>query len=59
MAEQLQSRTGNSVTLRWSAGRTPLRWRTASSKGRRTFEDDLALFERQVRDELRRRDTRS
>lgn len=59
MAEQLQSRTGNSVMLRWGAGRTPLRWRTGSSGGRRTFEDDLALFELQVRDEARRRDPSS
>ncbi len=44
--------------LRWSAGRTPLRWRTTSSREKRTFEDDLALFERQVRDETRRRDPR-
>ncbi len=58
MAEQLHSTTGSSAMLRWSAGRTPLRWRTTSSREKRTFEDDLALFERQVRDETRRRDPR-
>jgi hypothetical protein len=34
--------------LRWSAGRTPLECRAGSSRGRRAFEDDPALFERQV-----------
>lgn len=58
MTERAQSRTRNSVMQRWSAGRTPLRWDAASSPARRTFEDDLALFERQVENEARRREER-
>lgn len=59
MAEQAQSGTRNSVMQRWSVGRTPLRWNAGSPTGKKTFEKELALFERQVRYEVRRRDTRT
>lgn len=59
MAEHDRSGTRNSVMQRWSEGRTLLRWNVSSPAGKRTFEEDLDLFERQVRAEVRRRDTRT
>ena len=59
MAEGIQSRTQNSLMKRWGLGRAPLRWSAGSSPAGRKFEEDLALFERQVEEEGRRRGERS
>ena len=61
MPEQLIQRrtTRGSAMGRLSLGRTPLRWGAASTSSRKMLEDGLALFERQVEDEGRRRGERS
>ena len=59
MAEQVQVRDVASAMQRWGAGRSALRWGAGAAGAKRTFEDDLALFERQVREEARPRDARS
>jgi hypothetical protein len=41
--------------IRRIAGSTALRWRTDAPRGRRTFEEELSLFERQVTEEIRDR----
>ena len=46
MAEQVLGTTGRSLLGRWDAGPSP---------GGRTFEEELALFERQVRAEMEQR----
>ena len=58
MAEQSQVRKATSAMQRWSAGRGPLRWSAGAAGAKWTFEDDLALFERQVRAEARLRNER-
>ena len=42
--------TGIAAIRRWKAGRAAPRW-DAGPSGTGTFAEDLALFERQVRDE--------
>ncbi len=59
MAEQAQVRNATSAMQRWSAGRSPLLWNAGTPGAKWTFEDDLALFERQVREEVRSKDARS
>ena len=48
-------KTGTAVIYRWKAERNGPRW-GAVSRGKVSFAEDLALFERQVRDETGRKD---
>jgi hypothetical protein len=48
-----------STISRWKAERGGLPWGLSPSTGGRTFEEDLALFERQVREEAGQKNGRS
>lgn len=59
MLRQVFAGSGLSGVSRWEAGRARPDLGPAHHATKRTFDEDLALFERQVRDEIQDRFRRS
>lgn len=59
MLHESYERARSANVSRWKAERGGLPWGLGTSTGGRAFEEDLALFERQVREEAGQKSGRS